>query len=85
MADQLGELAEQVEGELTQARLAYALAAAARDSRSLDAAADRFEAIGALLYAAEALGESAVHFAPGGPDPRGGGGPAGGGPPVGPL
>ena len=61
VADQLGEVAGQVEGELTQARLAYALAAAARDSRSLDDAADRFEAIGALLYAAEALGESAVH------------------------
>jgi DNA-binding CsgD family transcriptional regulator len=61
VADQLGELAERVEGELTQARLAYALAAAARDSRLLDDAARRFEEIGALLYAAEALGESAVH------------------------
>ena len=62
MADQLGELAEQVEGELTQARLAYALAAAARDScpagRGRAAASSE---IGALLYAAEALGESAVH------------------------
>ena len=61
VADQLGELAEQVEGELTQARLAYALAAAARDSHLLEEAAGRFEEIGALLYAAEALGESAVH------------------------
>ncbi len=62
VADQLGALAEQVEGELTQARLAYTLAAAARDSHLLEEAAGRFEAIGALLYAAEALGESAVHF-----------------------
>jgi DNA-binding CsgD family transcriptional regulator len=61
VADQLGELAERVEGPLTQARLAYALAAATRDSAALDEAAGRFEELGALLYAAEALGESAVH------------------------
>jgi DNA-binding CsgD family transcriptional regulator len=61
VAAQLGELAERVDGELTQARLAYALAAAARDSHLLEEAAGRFEEIGALLYAAEALGESAVH------------------------
>jgi DNA-binding CsgD family transcriptional regulator len=62
VADQLGELAAQVDGELTAARLEYTLAAAAKDSRALEAVAARFESIGALLYAAEALGESAVHF-----------------------
>jgi DNA-binding CsgD family transcriptional regulator len=62
VADQLGELAEQVDGDLTAARLQYTLAAAAKDSRALEAVATRFESIGALLYAAEALGESAVHF-----------------------
>ncbi len=61
VADQMGELAEQVEGDFTQARFAYTLAAAAKDSRSLEDAAGRFEDLGALLYAAEALGESAVH------------------------
>ena len=62
VVDQLGELAELVEGELTAARLTYARAAEAKDSGALVAAAERFEEIGALLYAAEALGESAVHF-----------------------
>jgi DNA-binding CsgD family transcriptional regulator len=61
VAAQLGELADHVQGEFTQARLAYALAAAARDSHLLEEVAGRFEAIGALLYAAEALGEAAVH------------------------
>jgi DNA-binding CsgD family transcriptional regulator len=62
VVDQLGELAERVDGELTAARLAYALGAARRDSRGLDEAAAQFEAMGANLYAAEALGESAVHL-----------------------
>ena len=62
VVDQLGELAERVDGELTAARLAYALGAARRDSRGLDEAAAQFEALGANLYAAEALGESAVHL-----------------------
>ncbi len=62
VVDQLGELAERVDGELTAARLAYALGAARRDSRGLEEAAAQFEAIGANLYAAEALGESAVHL-----------------------
>ena len=46
----------------TTARLAYVLGAARRDSRGLDEAAAQFETIGANLYAAEALGESAVHL-----------------------
>ncbi len=62
VVDQLDELAELVEGDLTAARLAYARAAAAKDSGALVAAAERFEEVGALLYAAEALGESAVQF-----------------------
>ena len=62
VVDQLGELAERVDGELTAARLAYALGAARRDSRGLEEAAAQFEALGANLYAAEALGESAVHL-----------------------
>ena len=62
IVDRLGELAERVDGELTAARLAYALGAARRDSRGLDEAAAQFEALGANLYAAEALGESAVHL-----------------------
>ena len=62
VVDQLGELAELVDGELTATRLAYAQAAATKDSGALVAAAERFEEVGALLYAAEALGESAVQF-----------------------
>ena len=62
VVDQLAELVEQVDGELTAARLTYARAAAAKDSGALVTAAERFESVGALLYAAEALGESAVHF-----------------------
>ena len=62
VADQLGELAEQVDGDLTAARVAYARGAARRDSHGLEEAAAQFEALGANLYAAEALGESAVHL-----------------------
>jgi tetratricopeptide (TPR) repeat protein len=60
--DQLSELAAQVDGELTQARLAYTRAAATKEGHALDSAARRFEEIGTLLYAAEALGEAAVQF-----------------------
>jgi DNA-binding CsgD family transcriptional regulator len=62
VVDQLGELATRVEGELTSARLAYAVGAARRDSQGLQDAAAQFEAMGANLHAAEALGESAVHL-----------------------
>ncbi len=62
VVDDLGVLAAKVDGELTAARLSYALAAADKDSEALTAAAARFEDLGALLYAAEALGESAVHL-----------------------
>ena len=64
--DQLGELARQVDGDMAAARVAYATAAAAKDSAALQAAAARFEELGANLYAAEALGEAAVHLRRGG-------------------
>jgi DNA-binding CsgD family transcriptional regulator len=62
VVDQLGELADKVDGAMTAARLSHALGAAGRDSRELEEAAGRFEAMGANLYAAEALGESAVNL-----------------------
>ncbi len=62
VADELGALASRVDGELTATRLSYTLAAADKDSEALAAAATRFEDLGALMYAAEALGESAVHL-----------------------
>jgi DNA-binding CsgD family transcriptional regulator len=66
VADQLADLAPRVGGDLTAARLDYARAAAGRDSEALAAAATRFEELGALLYAAEARGESAVQLRRGG-------------------
>ncbi|HEX4126820.1 MAG TPA: AAA family ATPase [Acidimicrobiales bacterium] len=62
VVDDMGALAGQVDGELTAARFAYVVAAADKDSHALGAAAARFENLGALLYAAEALGEAAVHL-----------------------
>jgi DNA-binding CsgD family transcriptional regulator len=62
VADQMEAMASRVDGELTAARCAYVLAAADRDSGALAVAAARFEDLGALLYGAEALGESAVHL-----------------------
>ena len=62
VVDEMGALASKVDGELAAARLSYTTAAADKDSQGLAAAAARFEELGALLYAAEALGESAVHL-----------------------
>ncbi len=62
VVDELGALASKVDGELTAARLAYTQAAADKDTQALAAAATRFEDLGAHLYAAEALGEAAVHL-----------------------
>jgi DNA-binding CsgD family transcriptional regulator len=62
VVDDMETLASQVDGELTAARLAYVVAAADKDSQALTAAAARFEELGGLLYAAEALGEAAVHL-----------------------
>ena len=60
--DDMAVLVSKVDGTLSAARLSYAAAAADRDSQALAAAAAWFEELGALLYAAEALGESAVHL-----------------------
>jgi|GEM_PF-991174 len=62
VADQLELLAAHVDGPFTEARLRYTLAAAAKKSAALEDAAEEFEEVGALLYAAEALGEAAVHY-----------------------
>jgi DNA-binding CsgD family transcriptional regulator len=62
VVDDMETMASQVDGELTAARLAYVVAAADKDSRALTEAAANFEELGALLYAAEALGEAAVHL-----------------------
>ena len=62
VVEDLAGLAPTVDGQLTAARLAYVIAAAEKDSPALTAAATRFEDLGAILYAAEALGESAVHL-----------------------
>jgi len=61
VVDEMAALASKVDGELSAARLSYTTAAADKDRQGLAAAAARFE-LGALLYAAEALGESAVHL-----------------------
>jgi DNA-binding CsgD family transcriptional regulator len=55
----LAELAGSCEGALVPAYTAHARAAAADDPHGLVAAADRFEAIGAVLLAAEAATEAA--------------------------
>jgi DNA-binding CsgD family transcriptional regulator len=60
--DDMAALASKVDGELSAARLSYTAAAADKDSQALAAAAEWFEELGALLYAAEALGEAAVHL-----------------------
>ncbi len=62
VVEDLAGLAPTVDGQLTAARFAYVIAAAEKDSPALRAAAAQFEDLGAILYAAEALGESAVHL-----------------------
>jgi DNA-binding CsgD family transcriptional regulator len=62
VADQLELLASHVDGPFTEARLCYTLATAAKNSGALEEAAERFEDVGAHLYAAEALGEAAVQY-----------------------
>jgi DNA-binding CsgD family transcriptional regulator len=65
----LGELAAVIEGPLAPARAAHARAKAGRDARGLEDAAGAFEAIGALLFAAEAWTDAAVAWQQGG-EPR---------------
>jgi DNA-binding CsgD family transcriptional regulator len=60
VAARLAALATQVDGDLVDARAAYANALAARDSSALDRVSRDFEGLGALLYAAEAHAEAAV-------------------------
>ena len=56
VADRLDELAEACDSELVSARAAHARALAASDTDALERSADRMEAMGAILVAAEAAG-----------------------------
>ena len=58
----LRELAGACDSPLVSARARHAAAARARDPRELTGAADDFEALGALLLAAEAAGGAAAEF-----------------------
>jgi ATP/maltotriose-dependent transcriptional regulator MalT len=58
--DRLAELAARCEGALVPAYALYAQAASAGDAAGLVEAADQFEAIGAVLYAAEAATAAAT-------------------------
>jgi ATP/maltotriose-dependent transcriptional regulator MalT len=60
-ADRLERLAQTMEGELVQTYAKHARALACGDVNGLAAVAARFEALGALLLAAEAAAEAAVH------------------------
>jgi DNA-binding CsgD family transcriptional regulator len=60
VAPRLTELAAVVEGPLAPARAVHARAKAARHPQGLEEAAAAFEAMGALLLAAEAEGDAAV-------------------------
>lgn len=61
-AEPLARLAERVDGDLAQVRADYVAALAAGDPERLESVADRFESVGALLYAAEAAsGASAAY------------------------
>jgi DNA-binding CsgD family transcriptional regulator len=64
---QIREAAAYAEGEFIHCLVDHVVALAANDAAGLDAVADRFEAIGALLLAAEAKAEAALaHAAAGG-------------------
>jgi DNA-binding CsgD family transcriptional regulator len=60
VAARLTDLVEDIDGDLSAARAAYANAVAAADSVALDQVASEFENLGANLYAAEACAEAAV-------------------------
>jgi DNA-binding CsgD family transcriptional regulator len=60
VTDRLSALAQQTDGELTAARAHYASACASRSIEGLEEVAADFEGLGAMLFAAEALGEAAV-------------------------
>jgi len=69
VVDGLGALAGSVEGELMAARAAHAAALAAKAQEALADVSARFEALGAVLLAAEAAADSAVAWRQWG-DPR---------------
>jgi DNA-binding CsgD family transcriptional regulator len=56
----LTDVAADIEGDLAQARAAHALALAPMDAADLTAVSERFEAMGAVLLAAEAAADAAV-------------------------
>jgi len=60
VAGRLGELAAVIEGPLAPARAAHAAALAGNDPSGLEHASAAFEAMGAILFAAEAAAEAAV-------------------------
>jgi DNA-binding CsgD family transcriptional regulator len=60
VADRLAALAGQMEGPLPAARAAHARSLAERDPEALLVASEAFEAMGALLLAAEAAADAAV-------------------------
>jgi DNA-binding CsgD family transcriptional regulator len=62
VATRLASLADEVDGDLVAARVAYTNGVAARDTDALIKASADFENLGALLYAAEARAEAAVVF-----------------------
>ncbi|GAA4874726.1 LuxR C-terminal-related transcriptional regulator [Actinomycetospora straminea] len=66
VADELEVLAADLDGELPAVMVAHSRALSARDGATLDEVAARFEALGALLLAAEVAAQaSAVHRADG--------------------
>lgn len=60
---QLDRVASTCQGDLAAARAEHGRAAAAHDGVALDAAADRFEALGTVLYAAETSAQAAREHA----------------------
>ena len=60
VSGRLRELADECDSPLVSARARHAAAARARDAGELTGAADDFEALGAMLLAAEAAGEAAA-------------------------
>ncbi|HEY3095955.1 MAG TPA: LuxR C-terminal-related transcriptional regulator [Acidimicrobiia bacterium] len=58
--ERLEAIADDVDGQLMPARLAYATALAKSDAQGLDTACDAFEALGARLFAAEAANQASL-------------------------
>ncbi len=66
VADRLAERALVVDGPLMAARVLFAEAVVKSDPEKLEAAAEAFEAIGAMLFAAESANEAAIAYRRGG-------------------